>query len=67
MSHGPPEHLIVVEFTARVAVRNFDSHFEINTTDPINRPNTRCPVSGGASSFGPTDTNLQAGQRVCAT
>jgi hypothetical protein len=64
MSHGPPQQLLVVEFTARVAVRNFDSHFEINTTDPINRPNTRCPVSGGGSTFGPTDTNLRAGQHV---
>jgi hypothetical protein len=64
MRYGPPQQLLVVEFTARVAVRNFDSHFEINTTDPINHPNTRCPVSGGGSTFGPTDTNLQAGQHV---
>jgi hypothetical protein len=64
MSHGPHEQALVVEFTARVAVRNFDSHFEINATDPPNRPNTRCPVSGGGSTFGPTDTNLRAGQRV---
>jgi len=61
---GPPEQLLVVEFTARVAVRNFDSHFEINNTDPPVRPDSRCPVSGGGSSFGPTDTNLRAGQRV---
>jgi hypothetical protein len=64
MRYGPPEQLLVVEFTARVAVRNFDSHFEINTSDPPNRPKTRCPVSGGGSTFGPTDTNLRAGQRV---
>jgi hypothetical protein len=64
MSQGPPQQLLVVEFTARVAVRNFDSHFEINTTDPIDRAETRCPVSGGGSMFGPTDTNLRAGQRV---
>lgn len=64
MSHGPPQQLLVVEFTAHVAVKNFESHFEINTTDPVNRPGSRCPVSGGGSSFGPTDTNLRAGQRV---
>ncbi len=63
MSYGPPEELLVVEFTARIAVRNFDSHFEINTTNPTSRP-TRCPVSGGGGGFGPTDTNLHAGQRV---
>jgi hypothetical protein len=64
MSHGPPQQLLVIEFTARAAVRNFDSHFEINTTDPINRPNTHCPTSGGGGTFGPTDTNLHAGQHV---
>jgi hypothetical protein len=63
MSHGPPEQLLVVEFTARVEVRKFDRHFEINTTHPIDRPKTRCPVSGGGG-FGPTNTNLRTGQRV---
>jgi hypothetical protein len=64
MSHGPPEQLLVVEFTARVAVRNFDAHYEINTTNPVNPPNTHCPVSGGGGTFGPTNSNLQAGQHV---
>lgn len=64
MRYGPPEQVLVVEFTARVAIKNFDSHFEINTTDPVNRPGSRCPVSGGGSFFGPTNTNLRAGQRV---
>lgn len=63
MSGSPPERLLVVEFIARVAVRNFDRHFEINTTDPINRPKAGCSGSGGGG-FGPTDTNLHAGQRV---
>jgi hypothetical protein len=63
MRYGPPEQLLVVEFTARVAVRNFDSHFEINTTDPIAREKPRCAGSGGGT-FGPTDTNLRAGQQV---
>jgi hypothetical protein len=64
MRYGPPQQLLIVEFTARVAVTNYDSHFEINTTDPVNRAKTRCPVSGGGGTFGPTDTNLRAGQRV---
>ena len=63
MRYGPPEQLLVVEFTARVAVKNFDSHFEINTTDPNDRSNPRCPGSH-AGGFGPTDTNLRSGQRV---
>jgi hypothetical protein len=64
MRYGPPQQLLIVEFTARVAVANFDSHFEINTTDPVSRAKTRCPVSGGGGTFGPTDMNLRAGQRV---
>jgi hypothetical protein len=63
MSHGPPQQLLIVEFTARVAVINFDRHFEINTTNPTSPARGRCPESGGGT-FGPTDTNLRAGQRV---
>jgi hypothetical protein len=63
MRFGPPELLLVVEFTARVAVTNFDSHYEINTSDPADPGNPRCP-SAGASQFGPTQRNLRAGQRV---
>ena len=63
MSHAPPQQLLVIEFIARVAVTNFDSHFEINTTDPINRDKARCPESGDGT-FGPTNTNLRVGQRV---
>jgi hypothetical protein len=63
MSNGPPQQMLVIEFTARVAVTNFDSHFEINTTNPISYDASRCPGSGGGG-FGPTNTNLRAGQRV---
>ena len=60
---GPPELLLVVEFVAHAAVTNFDSHYEINTSDPPDPRNRQCPVAG-ASQFGPTQTNLRAGQRV---
>ena len=63
MRRGPPQELLVVEFTARVAVTNFDSHFEINTTNPISRDRARCPGSGGGT-FGPTNANLRIGQHV---
>jgi hypothetical protein len=63
MRFGPPELLLVVEFTARAAVTNFDSHYEVNTSDPADPGNSKCP-SVGASQFGPTQTNLRAGQRV---
>jgi hypothetical protein len=63
MHLGPPELLLVVEFTARAAVQSFDSHYEIKTSDPIDSRNPSCP-GAGASQFGPTQTNLRAGQRV---
>lgn len=63
MRFGPPELLLVVEFMAREAVTNFDSHYEIGTSDPADPGNPQCP-GAGAGGFGPTQTNLHAGQRV---
>jgi hypothetical protein len=63
MSGGPPQQLIVIAFTARVAVPNFDSHYEINTTNLEGSPNRHCPGKG-AGTFGPTNRDLRAGQRV---
>jgi hypothetical protein len=60
---GPPQLLLVIQFTSRIAITNFDSHYEINKSDPNDPTSPQCP-SGGASSFGPTQTNLKAGQRV---
>jgi hypothetical protein len=63
MGGAPPEVLVIVEFTARAPVTNFDSHYEINTSDPSDPGNSRCP-GRGAGQFGPTQTNLRAGQHV---
>jgi hypothetical protein len=60
---GLPELLLVIEFTARTAVTNFDSHYEINISGPSDPTGPGCPVSG-EKSFGPTQKNLRAGQRV---
>jgi hypothetical protein len=60
---GPPQLLLVVQFTSRIAIANFDSHYEINTSDPNDPTNRQCP-GAGAGTFGPTQTNLRAGQRV---
>ena len=60
---APPQLLIAIEFTARVAVPNFDSHYEINTTNLENSRGPNCP-GNGAGTFGPTNSNLRAGQRV---
>jgi hypothetical protein len=63
LSKGPPELLLVIEFTARAAVTNFDSHYEINTSNPSDPRNPKCLPAGGGT-FGPTQSNLRAGQRV---
>lgn len=63
MRGGAPELLLVIEFTARAAVTSFDSHYEINISGPSDPTGPRCPVSG-EQSFGPTQKNLRAGQRV---
>jgi hypothetical protein len=63
LRRGPPSLLIEIEFTARAAVKNFDSHYEINTSNPYDPGEPKCPGPGGGS-FGPTQSNLRAGQRV---
>jgi hypothetical protein len=63
LRNGPPELLLVIEFTARAAVTNFDSHYEINTSNPSDPGNPKCLPAGGGT-FGPTQSNLRAGQRV---
>jgi hypothetical protein len=63
MRGGPPELLLVIEFTARAAVTSFDSHYEINVSDPSDPSNRQCPGPGGGS-FGPTQSDLRAGERV---
>jgi hypothetical protein len=63
MRRTPPELLLAIEFTARVAVRNFDSHYEIKIDGPRDPIGPRCPVSA-ESSFGPTQKNIRAGQHV---
>jgi hypothetical protein len=61
---GPPEVLVVVHFDARRAVTSFDSHYEIETARP-GGASTRllAPLCAGGT-FGPTQTDLRAGQDV---
>ncbi len=60
---GPPELLLTVNFTARQAVTDFDSHYEIETTIPVD-PRHPGFQEGCGGTFGPTQTNLRAGQHV---
>ena len=61
--NGPPETLLVVEFKAREPVKNFDSHYEIETTSPFD-PRHPGFQEGCGGTFGPTQSNLRAGQHV---
>ncbi|HTY97981.1 MAG TPA: hypothetical protein VMB91_13135 [Solirubrobacteraceae bacterium] len=60
---GPPEALLTVDFTAREPVTNFDSHYEIETTTPVD-PRHPGFQEGCGGTFGPTQRNLRAGQLV---
>lgn len=62
MRTTPPQLLLVIDFTARFPITNFDSHYEINTTNL--HPDTNCPAGEGAATFGPTNTNLRGGRHV---
>ncbi len=60
---GPPENLLVVDFVAREPVTNFDSHYEIETTTPQDPRHPGFQEACGGT-FGPTQSNLRAGQHV---
>jgi hypothetical protein len=49
---------VTIEFRARVAVTNIDSHYEVYTQFTPHGP---CPHAG-SSGFGSTDGDLKAGQ-----
>ena len=60
---GPSERLLIVDFTARQAVTDFDSHYEIETSIPEDPRHPGFQEACGGT-FGPTQTNLKAGQHV---
>ncbi len=60
---GPPENLLVVDFVAREPVKNFDSHYEIETTIPQDPRHPGFQEACGGT-FGPTQRNLRAGQHI---
>jgi hypothetical protein len=63
LAGGPPELLLEVSFVSRVAITSANSHYEVNTSNPDDPANPKCPGPGGGS-FGPTESDLRAGQRV---
>jgi hypothetical protein len=56
--------LVTLTWRARVTVANQDSHYEVYITATPTASKAGC---GGGTSFGPTETNLNAGQTVTFT
>jgi hypothetical protein len=59
------ELLVLITFRTRVAITNYDRHYEIQTIAPTGAPNPNCPGGGtGGGTFGPSDSDYRAGQEV---
>jgi hypothetical protein len=58
-----PEELIVISFRTRIAIKNYDRHYEINIANPASANHHTCPEAGGGS-FGPSNSDFAAGQEV---
>jgi hypothetical protein len=59
------ELLVLVSFKTRIAITNYDRHYEIQTTAPSGPPNPTCPGGGtGGGTFGPSNSDYRAGQEV---
>jgi hypothetical protein len=60
---GRHELLVLITFRTRIAITNYDRHYEIQTTAPTSTPNPNCP-GGDTGTFAPTNSNYRAGQEV---
>jgi hypothetical protein len=59
---GRHELLVLITFKTRIAITNYDRHYEIQTTDPTSSPT--CPEGAGGGTFGPTNSDYRPGQEV---
>jgi hypothetical protein len=58
-----PEELVVISFRTRIAIKNYDRHYEINIAIPASANHRSCPQAGGGS-FGPSNSDFTVGQEV---
>jgi hypothetical protein len=58
-----PEELVVISFRTRIAIKNYDDHYEINIANPSSANQRTCPQAGGGS-FGPSNSDFTVGQEV---
>jgi hypothetical protein len=68
MQPGRHELLVVIGLRTRIAITNYNRHYEINTSDMTPSGNRRCPGNvGGGGTFGPSYSNYRVGQKVSFT
>jgi hypothetical protein len=59
------ELLVLISFRTRIAITNYDRHYEIQTTAAKSANNPRCPGGGGGGgTFAPSDSDFRVGQKV---
>jgi hypothetical protein len=59
------ELLVLITFRTRIAITNYDRHYEIQTTRPTDPASSSCPEgASGGGTFGPSDSDYQVGQEV---
>ncbi|MGH2865873.1 MAG: hypothetical protein ACRDJX_11585 [Solirubrobacteraceae bacterium] len=61
---GRHELLVLISFRTRIAIPNYDRHYEFLTTAVRAPHNPRCPGGVGGGGFGPSDSNFRAEQKV---
>ncbi len=64
MQPGHHELLVLISFRTRIAIPNYDRHYEFLTTAVRAPHDPRCPGGEGGGGFGPSDSNFRAGQQV---
>jgi hypothetical protein len=66
---GRHELLVLIGFRTRIAIANYDRHYEIQTTAATRTDNPRCPGGGGGGggTFAPSDSDFRVGQEVIST
>lgn len=63
MIPGRHELLAVISLKTRIAISNFDRHYEINIANPSSNGRRECP-GAGSGGFGPSNADYRVGQEV---
>jgi hypothetical protein len=66
---GRHELLVLISFKTRIAITNYNRHYEIQTTAARSANDPRCPGGGGGGggTFAPSDSDYRVGQEVLSS